>query len=211
MATVQARELGTHVVRPSSDQKCRLCRFLSINLVGLAVPGLAEVSCDIYLVLRAERILELGIMYGLPPPCIKQRHILRIRLLSIFDLCCEIQESISCAANRFGWAMGTVVYRLCGRLDSYIRCAACWSGILFLLAGVSHVFRRRGWRFDRNGSWLGLRLSSPLTLQIGILTFQGDTPGARRTSAAINDGSIRAYLPMVEHFLIGPDGRFVRK
>ena len=67
MATVQTREVETHLVRPSSDQKCRLCRFLSINLVGFAVPGLAEVSCDIYLVLRAERILELGIMYGLHP------------------------------------------------------------------------------------------------------------------------------------------------
>ena len=58
--------LERNLLASSPNQECRLCRFLSINLVGLAVPGLAEVSCDIYLVLRAERILEYGIMFGFP-------------------------------------------------------------------------------------------------------------------------------------------------
>ena len=43
-----------------------------------------------------------------------------------------------------------------------------------------------------------------------ILAFWDDKPnGVLRVRAALDDGGIRAYVPMIEDFLITPDGRFV--
>ena len=46
--------------------------------------------------------------------------------------------------------------------------------------------------------------------QMKILAFWDDKPnGVLRVRAAIDDGGIRAYVPMIEDFLITPEGRFV--
>ena len=46
--------------------------------------------------------------------------------------------------------------------------------------------------------------------QMEILAFWDDKPnGVLRVRGAIDDGGIRAYVPMIEDFLITPDGRFV--
>jgi len=43
--------------------------------------------------------------------------------------------------------------------------------------------------------------------QMEILAFWDDkSSGVLRVRAAIDDGSIRAYVPMIEDFLIAPDG-----
>jgi hypothetical protein len=52
--------------------------------------------------------------------------------------------------------------------------------------------------------------SSGTIYQLEILALWDDKPnGVLRVRAAIDDGGIRAYMPMIEDFLIAPDGRFV--
>ena len=46
--------------------------------------------------------------------------------------------------------------------------------------------------------------------QMEVLAFWDDKPnGVLRVRVAIDDGGIRVYVPMIEDFLITPDGRFV--
>ncbi len=52
--------------------------------------------------------------------------------------------------------------------------------------------------------------ASGAVYRLEILALWDDKPsGVLRVRAAIDDGGIRAYVPMIEDFLIAPDGRFV--
>ena len=52
--------------------------------------------------------------------------------------------------------------------------------------------------------------ASGVTYYLEIQAFWDDKPqGVLRIRGAIDDGGIRAYLPLVEDFLLSPDGRFV--
>ena len=51
---------------------------------------------------------------------------------------------------------------------------------------------------------------SGVRYQLEIQAFWDDKPNdVLRVRAAFDDGGIRAFYPMVEDFLIAPDGRFV--
>jgi hypothetical protein len=51
---------------------------------------------------------------------------------------------------------------------------------------------------------------SGVVYQLEIQAFWDDKPNdVLRVRAAIDDGGIRAYMPMIEDFLIAPDGTFV--
>ena len=51
---------------------------------------------------------------------------------------------------------------------------------------------------------------SGVVYQLEIQAFWDDTPNdVLRVRAAIDDKGIRAYMPMIEDFLIAPDGTFV--
>jgi len=52
--------------------------------------------------------------------------------------------------------------------------------------------------------------ASGTVYQLEILAFWDDKPdGVLRVRAAIDDRGLRAYVPMIEDFLITPAGRFV--
>ena len=52
--------------------------------------------------------------------------------------------------------------------------------------------------------------SSGVRYQLEIQAFWDDKPNdVLRVRAVIDDGGIRAFFPMMEDFLIAPDGRFV--
>jgi hypothetical protein len=52
--------------------------------------------------------------------------------------------------------------------------------------------------------------ASGTVYQLEIQAFWDDKPiGVLRIRTAIDDGGIRAYVPMIEDFLIAPDGCFV--
>ena len=51
---------------------------------------------------------------------------------------------------------------------------------------------------------------SGVVYQLEIQAFWDDKPNdVLRVRAAIDDGGIRAYMPMIEDFLLAPDGTFV--
>jgi hypothetical protein len=55
-----------------------------------------------------------------------------------------------------------------------------------------------------------LRGPSGTVYQLELQAFWDDKPNdVLRVTLAIDDGGIRAYMPMIEDFLIAPDGRFV--
>jgi hypothetical protein len=58
-------ELEPKIATASLDQK-DVSWFRRIILIGLALPGLAELGCDMYLSARGERILGFGVAYVIP-------------------------------------------------------------------------------------------------------------------------------------------------
>jgi len=83
-----------------------------------------------------------------------------------------------------------------------------------IVVAESNKYRAKGYKdllaLLRRQDHYEVSSASGTLYQMEILAFWDDKPnGVLRVRGAIDDGGIRAYVPMIEDFLITPDGRFV--